>query len=413
MSDQPNRQRIELLWDQARFVDSEARFTLNSGGVGSGKTYSIILKVLDLIARHPGIIILIGARTFPQLRDTTMREFFNICPPSWISTHNKSNHNVLMHNGSEIFFRQLDDPNKLKSYTLGAAAIEEMSDVPEEFFKMLRTRMRQPNMPGCIFGATNPDVFGNWVYKRFIETPIEGSTVIYSNTARNVYLPDDFLKDLEELKKTNPDYYRRMVEGQWGAMEGLIYNLPVRSIREMPAYEDRDVWIPWHRTFDRFIAGLDFGFTHPTAMAIIGKKRELSFQVDEVYQRGLTSNEIVDIAKRKCREWRIDTVYCDSARPEIIEDLQRAGVPAVAANKDVFLGILYMKSRVNSGEYVVNSACTATIREFNSYIWDAKNKTKEVPIKANDDMMDALRYAEYSDKHNEGVDMAELLLGKY
>lgn len=34
MSDQINRKRIELLWDQSRFIDSEQKFVLNSGGVG-------------------------------------------------------------------------------------------------------------------------------------------------------------------------------------------------------------------------------------------------------------------------------------------------------------------------------------------------------------------------------------------
>ena len=356
---------------------------------------------------------MIGARTFPQLRDTTMREFFNLCPSQWIANHNKANHIVKLHNKSEVIFKQFDDASKIKSYTLGAAAIEEMSDVPEEFFKMLRTRMRQPGMPGTIFGATNPDVFGNWVYKRFIENPVENSEVIYSNTSRNSYLPPEFLADLEELKKTNPEYYRRMVEGQWGAMEGLIYNLPIRSIVEMPAFEDRDHWIPWRKTFDRFIAGLDFGFDHPTAMSIIGKKRELSYLCDEIYQRGLTGPEIVDIVKRKCIAWNIDVVYCDGARPEIIEDLQRAGVPAQPAIKDVFEGIMYMKGRINSGEFMVNRACNFHLREFNSYIWDKKNTVKEVPVKANDDAMDSTRYAEYSDRHNANVDMKDLLLGTY
>ncbi len=403
---------FKVLPDQRKFIECEKRFVLNSGGVGSGKTYGIVFKTLRLALKYPNIVILIGARTFPQLRNTTMREFFSIVPSEIILSHNKSNHHVILKNKSEIIFQQLDEPNKIKSYTLGAAAIEEMTDVPEEFFKMLRTRMRQSGMPGQIFGATNPDVFGNWVYKTFIESPIENSEVIFSNTARNKYLPEEFLADLEQLKRTNPDYYRRMVEGQWGAMEGLIYNLPMRSIVDMPAFEDRDKWIPWHRTFDRFIAGLDFGFQHPTAMSIIGKKRELSFLCDEVYQRGLTSNEIVDIVKRKCLYWNIDTVYCDGARPEIIEDLQRAGVPAIAAIKDVFDGIMYMKGRVSSGEFLVGSHCTAHIREFNSYIWDKSNVTKEVPIKANDDAMDSARYAEYSDRVNGMVDMGDLLLGK-
>lgn len=381
--------------------------------MGSGKTFAIVFKLLKLLLKYPGIVTLVGARTFPQLRDTTMREFFGLVPKDLILTHNKANNIVVLKNRSEVLFRQFDDPAKLKSYTLGAVAIEEMTDVPEETFKMLRTRMRQKGMPGTIFGATNPDVFGNWVYKTFIENPIMNSSSIFFNTLDNHYLPEEFLADLEQLKHSNPEYYRRMVEGQWGAMEGLIYNLPIRSIQDLPKFEDRDKWIPWHKTFDRFIAGLDFGFDHPTAMGIIGKKRELSYLVDEVYQRKLTASEIVDIVKKRCQRWGIDAVYCDSARPEIIEDLQRAGIPARGANKDVFAGIMHMKGRINSGEFIVNRECNFALREFNSYIWDKKNTIKEVPVKANDDLMDAIRYAEYSDQDKGAIDMEDLLLGKY
>jgi phage terminase large subunit len=361
---------------QKDFIKDESRYLLNSGGVGSGKTYSIVLKALKLITKFPGIFGLIGAQTYPLLRDTTLREFINVVPSEIIKSYNKSLQHFTFYNGSELIFRPFDDANKLKSLNLGFAGIEEMTDVHEDIFKMLRTRMRQKGMPGCIFGATNPGTFGNWVYKYFIESPIVNSKVIYSISAFNKFLPEEYLKDLETLQKTNPEYYERMVMGKWGSLEGVIYNLPIKQrIKELP---DK-------KKIHRWIAGLDFGFQHPTAFIIIGIRENIYYVYEEIYQRQLTSGDIIKIILDKMQDYEIDSIYCDSARPEIIEDLQRNQIPAIEAVKDVFDGIMHVKSLIGSEQLFVSQDCNYTLREFDSYIWDAKNEVKEVPVKVNDD----------------------------
>lgn len=375
---------------QVKFVNSESKFLLNSGGVGSGKTFSLCLKALKIILRYPRIFGLIGAQTYPLLRDTTLREFLNIVPPHIIAQYNKSEQHFTFKNGSEVIFRSFDDPNKLKSLNLGFCAIEEVTDIPEEIFKMLRTRMRQNDMPGCIFGATNPGTFGNWVYRYFIDkdTKIGKSEVVYSISADNCYLPKDYLDDLAEMKKSNPEYYERMVMGRWGILEGVIYSLP---------YEQRLSELLPVKKIHRFIAGLDFGFTHPTAFVIIGIRENEYYVYEEIYQHKMTSSEISKVVKEKCDEYDIDSVYCDYSRPEIIEDLKRAGIPAMDGIKDVFDGIMFVKSLIGDKRLFVNKDCFYTLREFDSYIWDAKNTVKEVPLKVNDDCMDALRYAVFTD----------------
>ena len=385
---------------QTQFVNSDKRYVLNSGGVGSGKTYSIVIKTLLLIANNPGIFILIGAQTYPLLRDTTLREFLSVVPEEIIVSFNKTQNHFIFKNGSEVIFRSFDDPNKLKSLNLGACGIEEMTDINEDIFKMLRTRMRQDGMPGCIFGATNPGTFGNWVYKNFIDTPIDNSEVIYSISADNLYLPKEYLKDLDTMKKSNPEYYQRMVMGKWGMLEGVIYNLPMtQRIKELPQ----------RKLMHRWIAGLDFGFTHPTAMCIIGVREDKYYVYDEVYRHKMTSSDIINIVKEKMTEYPIDIIYCDSARPEIIEDLNRSNIPAQDSVKDVFDGIMYIKGLIGDEKLYINQDCKYTLREFDSYIWDAKNTIKEVPLKINDDMMDAIRYCIYTDaKKNSlfGVDFS-------
>lgn len=379
---------FKLLEHQSPFVNSKKRYICNSGGVGSGKTYSIVLRTLKLCLEYPGIFALIGAQTYPMLRDTTLREFLNVVPKNLIKTYNKTNQHFTLHNGSEIIFRAFDDANKFKSLNLGCCGIEEMTDVSEEIFKMLRTRMRQEGMPGCIFGATNPSTFGNWVYKYFIENPIDNSEIVYSISADNKFLPKEYLKDLQTMKKSNPEYYERMVMGKWGSLEGLIYNLPIsQRVEEVPATEK----------MHRIIAGLDFGFTHPTSMCIFGVREDRYYLIEELYQHKMTSGDIIKAVKDKMTKYDIEIIYCDSARPEIIEDLQREGIPAEGAIKDVFDGIMHVKSLIGQEKLYVSKECVYTLREFDSYIWDAKNTVKEQPLKINDDCMDAIRYCLYSD----------------
>lgn len=382
---------LETLPHQDDFIFSNKRYILQSGGVGSGKTYSIVLKTLNLLISNPGIFILIGAQTFPLLRDTTMREFFALTPPELIKTYNKTNNHVVFKNGSELIFRAFDEESKLKSLNLGAVGIEEMTDVKEDIFKMLRTRLRQLNMPHVLYGATNPDTFGNWVYRNFIEKPIPDSGVIYSSSMDNIFLPGSYLEDLESFKDGNKQYYDRMVSGKWGSLEGLIYDLPMQSRISTDIKEILD-------NSKSVIAGLDFGFEHPTAMVVLAQSGENFTLIDEIYRRKLTSSEIIDLVKEYCHKYSIESVYCDYARPEIIEDLKRANIPAIPANKSVFDGIMYVKGLIGSGNLKVLNSCTYTIREFDSYVWDKRNQVKETPLKANDDCMDALRYAIFSDR---------------
>ena len=380
--------RIQTLRHQNRFIDSTKRYVLNSGGVGSGKTWCICLKTLILAVNHPGIFILLGAQTYPLLRDTTLREFLNVVPDGMIKSYNKTEQHFIFHNGSEVIFRSFDDANKLKSLNLGACGIEEMTDVSEEIFKMLRTRLRQDKMPCCLYGATNPGPFENWVYKYFIEKPIPDSEVIYSITADNQYLPQEYLNDLRDMKDSNPEYYNRMVMGQWGALEGVIYNLPHKHrVNDIP------------KKLHRIIAGLDFGFTHPTAMLIIGIREANYYILDEVYRHKQASSDVIEFCKAKMREHDIEIIYCDPARPDMIEELKRNGIPAYEADNKVFDGIMLVKGIIGSGRLFVKNACNFTLREFDSYIWDAKNPLKEVPLKVNDHAMDALRYALATDSH--------------
>jgi phage terminase large subunit len=150
------------------------------------------------------------------------------------------------------------------------------------------------------------------------------------------------------------------------------------------------------KAFDRIVAGLDFGYGHPTALTVIGQAGGNYYIVDEVYKRALTSFDIVEAVKKKSEQWKIKQIYCDWARPEIIKDLQNAKLPATEAIKTVFDGILYVQGLVNSGRLYVANDCAYTLREFDSYVWARGDKDQ--PLKINDDALDAVRYCLFSER---------------
>src|SRR4030043_2473057 len=76
---------IKLLPPQEKFIFNNNTYSLFSGGFGSGKTVALVLKALILSQMLPGNTGLIGRLTYPELRDTTQKTFFEFCPPDWYS----------------------------------------------------------------------------------------------------------------------------------------------------------------------------------------------------------------------------------------------------------------------------------------------------------------------------------------
>ncbi len=218
-----------LLEAQRNFLEIPHDYTLDvavyQGGYGSGKTFAGSLLGILLSLVYPKIRGLVGAQTFPLVRDTTLATYFEhlenmgFCEDTHFAYH-KVDSILSFKNGSQILFRHLEEPTKLKSLNLGFVQIEEMSDIPESTFKMLLGRLRQKqyhcwqNFKYRLFGHTNPEQTKGWIYKNFVEDPKPNYRLIIAPTTQNVYLPKHFV---QELKKAYDDeYYKINVLGEFG-----------------------------------------------------------------------------------------------------------------------------------------------------------------------------------------------------
>lgn len=389
---------VEIEKHQSDFINDTSRLCLLSGGWGSGKTWANILKAIYYGLKYPGIEILVCAETFPLLQDTVYKEFMQICPRRLIKHDTKKPINVYFKNDSKFYFRSFDKEWKAKSFTVGAIFGEELTTFKEDTFKQLRARLRQkrpkgdkrPDFPRNFSSATNPAGLTHWVYKFFIDpdTKFKNAKVFNSTTFDNTYLPRDYTDDLRTLEKSNKAYYDRNVLGLWGQLEGLIYELP-----------ETQRYILERMEFDHYIAGLDFGFGHPTALSCIGVSSGRFAVVDEWYERKVTSSDIINKVKQYQKKYNFYNIYCDSARPEIIEEMVQAGLPAVPCIKgagSVFAGIMNLKGLIGNNNLFLGKEAHYHLREVDSYIWDKSTDSKERPLKVNDDCMDAMRYAIYT-----------------
>ncbi|MEB3215559.1 MAG: phage terminase large subunit [Nostocales cyanobacterium 94392] len=209
-------QEWELTPSQEKFFKSPKKFVLFSGGYGCGKSLILTLKAIDLALRYKKNYILMGRKTYPELRDTLMKEFFSICPQSLIKDYQKAEGRVTFINGSEIIFRHLDTiaEGEIRSLNLGSAFVDQAEDISKAVIMGLRGRLRREGVKDVdrkIYLSCNPAL--SWLYSEFKQSPQPEYEVIEASTLENEKnLPKAYVEDLLKYPEA---YKKQFVYGIW------------------------------------------------------------------------------------------------------------------------------------------------------------------------------------------------------
>ena len=248
--------------------------------------------------------------------------------------------------GQQIMFRGLDDPLKSKSIKPPKGYfkylwLEELAefDGMEEIRNVQQSILRGGHTFQTLYSYNPPETSANWTNDE-ASKEVEGRK-LYKSDYRSVprkWLGDEFFIRAENLRKSNYRAYRHEYLGEVTGNGGSIF----------PNLVEREITDAEINSLDFIRYGVDFGFAlDEAAFIVLGwspKKREI-LAVAEVYERNLLNSDLA--RKIKALKTNYDFVYCDSAEPKSIAELQSEGVNALGAVKgpdSLRAGIRFLQS---------------------------------------------------------------------
>ena len=390
--------------------DYSHRWEIYKGSAGSGKSHFITQKIIIKALREKRRVM-ICRRYGTTMRNSVFKLFKDVIE-SFKITHltriKESDMSITLPNGSEIIFVGLDNEEKLLSIAgITDIFIEEVYEVPKEIVDQLNLRMRGKAPNQQIYMAFNPISAKHWLYD-FCEGSTRPESSIYSQSTfrDNPFLPDEYVKALEDMYRTNPNKARVFCDGNWGAdVEGLVYKNHVLSNFDINELIKQGLEVR---------VGIDWGFVDPTTVVVslFDKPKKEIYIIGEFYKRGATLEEIKDgiiglgISKQK--------MYCDGAEPDKVDYLRRNGFNAVSAKKgagSVKAGISFLQDM----KIICHESCVNVAAELENYVYLKDKKTGQYIEDSYDHdfshTMDALRYS-YSDLYSAArLTSAKLMLG--
>jgi len=294
-----------------------------------------------------------------------------------IADYNKTNHEIVLLNGAEIFFRSADDPEKLHGINAHWAWIDEAGLAQKGTWEIVIGRLRACGGAGPCWITTTPKG-RNWLYEKR-----DMMTIFKAATTDNPYVSQVFVQSL--IDNYSGQFLAQEVYGEFAQLEGLIYPDFNRNIHVKRLEKD----------FNYYHLAIDEGYTNPAVILLIGydedKRRHIC---EEFYQRGKLQSDIITEAMRMAHGRRIEDIAVDAAAAGLIAELRNNGLMARPKKGRVLDGIRAVQDLLKVQDdglprLTIDPSCVYTINEFESYIW---KEAKDEPVKENDHAMDALRY---------------------
>jgi phage terminase large subunit len=289
---------------------------------------------------------------------------------SWRASENT----YYFHNGSMIEFLSVQDSERRKGTKRDFLFIDEANELDyEDFFQLfIRTTYKtilayNPSFP--------PQT--HWITQNTHKHP--EAKVFISTYNDNPFLEETIVEEIERLKTTSPSYWTIYGTGEFGMVEGLVFdNFSITDT------------IPENAELLGY--GMDFGFTNDETACVALWKGEEGIYLDEMfYMKGLFSSDIIRLLRGCFEIYGKKTVIADSADPRMIEEIYRGGINVKKADKKILVGIDIMKQQ----RIFLTKSSKNLIDEFYSYQWlkdKGGNVINEPDPRSKDHIIDASRY---------------------
>jgi len=372
-----NKQLISL-------QDSTARINLFEGPVRAGKSFIALLRWIEFCRSGPKGPLIICGKTDKTIKRNIINPLQELVGNAVRYSSGKGE--VTMYDRTMVVCGANDDraEAKIRGNEYAGGLIDEVSLMPENFFKMLLSRL---SIDGAqLFCSTNPDSPYHWFKRDFMDRRNEIDMKVFSYNIRdNPSLSEKYIENLS--KEYQGLWYKRYIEGKWVLADGAVYDFFDNDIHVIPMARSE-------ATF--YLCGIDYGTTNPCVFVLIGynsgsypnmwlekeyyydSKKELKQKSDYEYAK-----DFIDFASG----YNIKHIYIDPSALSLKMELRRNGIGSIVdAKNDVIPGIRFQALLLTNGTYKVCSSCTESIKEYSNYLWDSKasEKGEDKPVKKND-----------------------------
>ena len=380
------------------FWSYKGRYRVCKGSRASKKSKTTALWYIVNLMKYPGANLLVVRKSYRTLKDSCFTELKWAIHRLQVDDFWEFRLNPLeityKPTGQKIYFRGLDDPLKVTSITVDVGSlcwlwIEEAYEITKENdFDMLDESIRGQVTDGLFKQITltfNPWNERHWLKKRFFDKSDPDILALTTNYMCNEWLDEADKRVFETMKKNNPRRYQVAGLGNWGIVEGLVYENWTEKAFDLDEVKHC-----------KSAFGLDFGYTNdPSAffvgfLDLSGKKL---YVWDEFYEKAMSNKNIYDriIEMGYLKE----KIVADCAEPKSIDEIKTLGVRRI-------IGAKKGKDSINNGiqwiqdlQIIIHPRCVNFLTEISNYSWasDKFGNKLNVPCDDFNHLMDAMRYA--------------------
>lgn len=374
------------------------RYAACKGSRASKKSKTTALRIIYNMMKYDKSNTLVVRKTYRTLKDSCFTDL------KWATRRLEVEHlwefkyspleATYLPTGQKILFRGLDDPLKITSITVDYGFLcwvwlEEAYEITsEKDFDTLDESIRG-ELPPYLWKqwmiTFNPWNEHHWLKKRFFDVKNDPDILaITTNYKCNEWLDEADLRLFDNMKEKNPRRYQVAGLGNWGIVDGLVY----------------ENWKEEEFTLDQVINcdsvnGIDFGYTNDPAAVFIGfidTENKKIYVWDEIYKKGLSNKRLYEEIENVHYQKKSFTADC--AEPKSIDELRGYGLRVEKSQKgkdSITHGIQY----IQDFEIIIHPRCVNFITEIGNYTWDEDRLGNKInrPIDDFNHLMDAMRYA--------------------
>lgn len=348
------------------------RIVVAQGGSRSGKTYNVLIYWVYKLLQENNKTLSIVRKTLPSLKNSVLKDLFEVLEKFELFDPNKLHKQegyYELPNNNIINWFSVDEPQKIRGSRRDYLFCNEANELHIEDWNQLIFRTEDK-----VICDLNPSELSSWVY----DLEKRDDCYYFKTTWRdNPFVKETIIKELESLKEKDENLYRIYNLGEKGIATTLVFN-KFHTIELIP------------QEAKLLARGMDFGYNDPTTLIEVYKLNDQLFFNELLYSRGLTIQDTVEKFNQLGFD-KTDTIYCDSANPQNIEDLKRNRFNVKSVNKK---SILHGIDLIKTHQVFITAKSKNILQEFQNYSWkvDKDGNLLDTPVDDFNHAIDSIRY---------------------